>query len=161
MFGWAKRAAGAGEATSAAAAGGAPAVVHDVAHVHALGLLVTDTYRWKRPWAEWRIRFAYSNEHARLGLRDVAAFVREAAAAQCAHRCEASDNVLYLAQMDDVRTVFAAYGGVPHGVGQISAIQSRDSYLRAAALAAELAALARVPDRASEDEVLGLSDLAW
>jgi hypothetical protein len=169
MFSWTRRKAGPpapGTGTppatglGAALFPGAP-VVHDLAHVQVLGLLVTDTFRWKRPWAEWRIRFAYSNDHPGLGLRDVTAFVREAAASQCQHRCEATDIVLYLSHMDDVRAVFATYGAVPHGIGQISAIQNRAAYLQAAALAAELAGLARVPDRAAEDEVLSLPDLIW
>lgn len=167
MFSWTRRkagpeapAAGTGIGPGAAALAGAP-IVHDLAHVQVLGLLVTDTFRWKRPWAEWRIRFAYSNDHPGLGLRDVAAFVREAAASQCQHRCDAADIVLYLSHMDDLRAVFAAYGAVPHGIGQISAIQNRDAYLHAAALAADLAAIARVPDRAVEDEAFALPDLAW
>jgi hypothetical protein len=107
------------------------------------------------------VRFAYSNEHSGLGLRDVTAFVREAAAAQCQHRCDATDIVLYLSHIDDLRAIFGAYGAVPHGIGQIFAIQNRDAYLHAAAMAAELAGLARVPDRAAEDEVLSLPDLVW
>ena len=173
MFGWKRRKAGPqapaagpemgpgmapgiGTATQAGAA-----IVHDLAHVQVLGLLVTDTFRWKRPWATWRIRFAYSNDHPGLALRDVSAFVREVAAAQCQHRCDAADIVLYLSHTDDLRAVFAAYGAVPHGIGQISAIQHRDTYLHAAALAAELAGIARVPDRAVEDEAFSLPDLAW
>jgi hypothetical protein len=163
MFGWTRRKAGPSEPRSFTPPPAPPAgagVVHDLAHVQVLGLLVTDTFRWKRPWAEWRVRFAYSNEHQGLGLRDVAAFVREAAAAQCQHRCDATDIVLYLSHIDDLRAIFGAYGAVPHGIGQISAIQNRDAYLHAAAMAAELAGLARVPDRAA-DEVLSLPDLVW
>ncbi len=160
MFGWTRRAA---ERTGAAATQAAAAlpVVHDMAHVQVLGLLVTDTYRWKRDWALWRVRFAYSNDTPGLSFREVAAFVREAAAAHCQHRCDCAEIVLYLAHVEDLKTVFAAYGAIPHGIGQISAIQGRDAYLQAAALAAELAGLARTPDRASEDEVMGLPDLAW
>lgn len=172
MFGWARRglrrepAAGAmPDAVLGLAPGLDPrrgaGVVHDLPHVQVLGLLVTDTFRWKRPWAAWRVRFAYSNETPGLSLREVTAFVREAAAAQCQHRSEAADNVLYLAQMGDVKAVFGAYGAVPHGIGQINAIQNRDAYLQAAQLAAELAALARVPERGAEDEVAALPDLAW
>ncbi|MCC6717449.1 MAG: hypothetical protein IT555_06160 [Acetobacteraceae bacterium] len=161
MFGWTRRVTeqsgqgGGGEAAAPAT------LVHDIVHVQVLGLLVTDTFRWKRDWATWRIRFAYSNENAGQSARDVAFFVREAAAQLCQHRCDCADNVLYLSHMDDVRAVFAAYGMVPHGPGQISAIQSRDTYRQAATLAAELAALARVPDRAVEDEATALPDLTW
>jgi hypothetical protein len=163
MFGWSKRAVRAGEAVPVAGAAASPAagVVHDMVHVQVLGLLVTDTYRWKRDWATWRVRFAYSNEHAGLTFRDVAAFVREAAAALCQHRCDGAEIVLYLSHIDDLKAVFATYGAIPHGIGQISAIQGRDTYLQAAALAAELAGLARAPDRAAEDEVAALPDLAW
>ena len=34
--------------------------------------------------------------------------VREVAAAQCQHRCDAADIVLYLSHPDDLRAVFAA-----------------------------------------------------
>jgi hypothetical protein len=163
MFGWAKRAVRAVEAVPGAGAASlpTPAIVHDMAQVQILGLLVTDTYRWKRDWATWRVRFAYSNEHAGLTFRDVAAFVREAAAALCQHRCDCAEIVLYLSHLDDLKAVFATYGAIPHGIGQISAIQGRDSYLRAAALAAELAGLSRTPDRGAEDEVASLPDLSW
>jgi len=137
------------------------AVVHDTVQVQVLGLLITDTFRWKRDWAGWRIRFAYSNDHPGQSFRDVASFVREAAAALCQQRCDSADIVLYLSHMGDVKAVFATYGMVPHGMGQISAIQSRDAYSQAVALAAELAGLARVPDRAAEDEALALPDLTW
>lgn len=162
MFGWSQREAErGGEAERGRAGAAAGAVVHDTAQVHVLGLLVTDTFRWKRDWASWRIRFAYSNEHPGQSFRDVAVFVREAAATHCQYRCECAEIVLYLAQADDVRGVFRAYGGVPHGMGQISAIQSRETYLQAATFAAELAAMSRVPDRTAEDEVMSLPDLAW
>jgi len=48
MFGWMRSADGQAGATAAP--------VHDVAQVQVLGLLVTDTFRWKRDWATWRIR---------------------------------------------------------------------------------------------------------
>ncbi len=136
-------------------------VVHDPAQVQVLGLLVTDTFRWKREWAEWRVRFAYSNEHPGQNFRDVAIFVREAAATLCRHRCECNEIVLYVSHIDDLRSVFRAYGSVPHGMGQISAIQGREAYRQAAALAADLAALSRAPVRAAEDEALALPDLSW
>jgi len=153
MFGWLRSGEGQAGATSAP--------VHDVAQVQVLGLLVTDTFRWKREWASWRIRFAYSNDHPGQSFRDVTIFVREAAATLCRHRHECAEIVLYLSHVEDVKAVFRAYGLVPHGMGQVSAIQNRDSYLQAAAFAAELAALSRVPDRAAEEEVLTLPDLAW
>jgi len=156
MFGWSRSA----EAT-AATASSSTVPVHDLAQVHVLGLLVTDTFRWKRDWASWRIRFAYSNEHPGMSFRDVTIFVREAAATLCQHRHECSEIVLYLSDTDDVRAVFRAYGMVPNGMGQISAIQNRDTYVQAAAFAAELAAMSRVPDRSAEDEVLALPDIAW
>lgn len=136
-------------------------VVHDITQVHVLGLLITDTFRWKRDWAGWRVRFAYANETQGQTFRDVAGFVREAAAALCTHRCEAAEIVLYLSHFDDLKAVFATYGMVPAGIGQISAIQSREAYAQAAQLAAELAGLARAPDRASEDEAFALPDLSW
>ena len=71
MFGWTRRATeltGQGGSQVAATPG---ALVHDIVHVQVLGLLVTDTFRWKRDWAAWRIRFAYSNEHAGQSFRDV------------------------------------------------------------------------------------------
>lgn len=156
MFGSFNRAADKPDAAS-----GNAAIVHDVAQVQVLGLLVTDTFRWKRDWAQWRMRFAYSNDQVGQSFRDVSIFVREAAATQCRHRCECADIVLYLSQFEDVKAVFRAYGAIPLGMGQISAIQSRDSYLQAAALAAELAGMSRTPDRAAEDEVMALPDLSW
>lgn len=151
MFGWSRNADAPAPASP----------VHDVAQVQVLSLLVTDTFRWKRDWASWRIRFAYSNEHAGMSFRDVGIFVREAAATLCQHRHECAEIVLYLSELDDLRAVFRAYGLVPHGMGQISAIQNRDAYVEAASFAAELAAMSRVPDRAAEDEVLALPDLVW
>ena len=153
MFGWLR--SGEGQA------GAVAAPVHDVAQVQVLGLLVTDTFRWKRDWASWRIRFAYSNDHPGQSFRDVGIFVREAAATLCQNRHECAEIVLYLSSTEDVKAVFRAYGLVPHGMGQISAIQSRDAYLQAAAFAAELAALSRTPDRTAEEEVMALPDLAW
>lgn len=169
MFGWSNRDAERTTAPPPGAAakpapppGGATAgVVHDLAQVQVLGLLVTDTFRWKREWATWRMRFAYSNDHPGQSFRDVATFVREAAATLCEYRNECAEIVLYLSHVDDVKTVFRAYGGVPHGMGQISAIQSRDSYLQSADFAAELTSMSRVPDRAAEDEVMALPDLSW
>ena len=76
-------------------------------------------------------------------------------------RCDCAEIVLYLSHLDDVKAVFATYGMVPAGMGQISAIQNRDAYLHAAAVAAELASIARAPDRAAEDDVLSLPDLTW
>ena len=156
MFGWSNR-----EANHGGAPAPPPGPGQDVAQVQILGLLVTDAFRWKREWATWRIRFAYSNDHSGQTVRDVAIFVREAAATQCKQRCDCAEVVLYLSHVDDVRAVFRAYGGVPHGMGQLSAIQSRDSYLQAAAFAADLASMSRVPDRAAEDEVMSLPDLTW
>jgi hypothetical protein len=161
MFGWTRRTA---EPDGAPQPGPRPPVavpVHDAAQVQVLGLLVTDTYRWKRDWAAWRIRFAYSNEHPGQGFREVSYFVREAAAQLCRHRCDCADIVLYLSHADDLKAVFAAHGQVPHGMGQISAVQHRDWYHQAAAIAAELATLARAPDRAAEDIFMALPDLAW
>ena len=157
MFGWTRRQPPREAPPPAAAL----PVVHDITQVQVLGLLVTDTFRWKRDWAGWRVRFAYANEAQGLSFRDVSSFVREAAAALCAHRCEAAEIVLYLSHIDDLRAVFASYGMVPSGMGQISAIQSREAYAQAAQLAADLAAIARIPDRANEDEALALPDLAW
>lgn len=159
MFGWTRRASRQPGAASAPQGQAAP--VHDMVQVQVLGLLVTDTYRWKRDWADWRIRFAYSNEHPGQTFREVSFFVREAAAQLCQHRWDAADIVLYLSDRDDVKSVFATHGMVPHGMGQISAIQNRDAYRQAAGLAAELAALARVPDRAAADDAMALPDLAW
>ncbi len=136
-------------------------VVHDIVQVQILGLLVTDTFRWKRDWASWRIRFGYSNETPGHSFRDVTFFVREAAAQLCQHRCECAEIVLYLSHLDDVKAIFAAYGMVPAGLGQISAIQNRDTYRQAAAVAAELAGIARAPDRAAEDDAMALPDLTW
>lgn len=157
MFGWTRREPERAAASSAPAS----AVVHDIVQVQVLGLLVTDTFRWKRDWASWRMRFGYSNESAGHGFREVTLFVREAAAQLCQHRCDCAEIVLYLSHLDDVKAVFATYGMVPAGMGQISAIQNRDAYLHAAAVAAELASIARAPDRAAEDEVMSLPDLTW
>lgn len=163
MFGWTRRSTAKSADASQAAGGNSVAggTVHDIVHVQVLGLLVTDTFRWKRDWATWRVRFAYANEHPGQTLREVSFFVREAAATLCQQRCEAAEIVLYLSHLDDVRAVFGTYGMVPHGIGQISAIQNRDSYRDAAAVAADLAALARVPDRAAEDDATSLPDLTW
>lgn len=158
MFGWTRREP---ERTATAAAPAAAGVVHDIVQVQILGLLVTDTFRWKRDWASWRIRFAYSNENAGQNFREVTFFVREAAAQLCQHRHESAEIVLYLSHLDDVKAIFATYGMVPAGMGQISAIQSRDTYLQAAAVAAELANLARAPDRSAEDDAMSLPDLTW
>ena len=158
MFGWTRREP---ERTGAATPVPASGVVHDIVQVQVLGLLVTDTFRWKRDWANWRIRFGYSNESAGHGFREVTFFVREAAAQLCQHRCDCAEIVLYLSHLDDVKAVFATYGMVPAGMGQISAIQNRETYLQAAAVASELASIARAPDRAAEDDVLSLPDLAW
>ena len=136
-------------------------MVHDIVQVQVLGLLVTDTFRWKRDWASWRIRFGYSNENPGHSFREVTFFVREAAAQLCQHRCDCAEIVLYVSHLGDVKTVFATYGMVPAGMGQISAIQNRETYLQAAAVASELASIARAPDRAAEDEVLSLPDLTW
>ena len=160
MFGWTRRATEPmGAVASASRVAAAP--VHDIVQVQVLGLLVTDTFRWKRDWAGWRIRFSYSNEHAGQTFRDVSHFVREAAATLCQHRCDSAEIVLYLSHIDDLRAVFATYGMVPHGIGQISAIQNRDAYHQAAAVAADLATLARTPDRAAEDDAMALPDLVW
>ena len=157
MFGWTRR-----EPEPAAAASPPPAgVVHDIVQVQVLGLLVTDTFRWKRDWATWRVRFGYSNDSAGHGFRQVSSFVREAAAQLCQHRCDCAEIVLYMSHLDDVKAAFATYGMVPAGIGQISAIQHRDTYLQAAALAAELATIVRAPDRAVEDDAMSLPDLTW
>ena len=169
MFGWTRRIEEPDSVPQPSPRAGAPsaiapavaAPVHDAAQVQVLGLLVTDTYRWKRDWAAWRIRFAYSNEHSGHSFREVTFFVREAAAQLCQHRCDCADIVLYLSHRDDLKAVFATYGMVPQGMGQISAIQNRDTYRHAAAVAAELAALARAPDRAAEEAFMSLPDLIW
>lgn len=155
MFGWTRREP---ERTVTPAAG---AVVHDIVQVQVLGLLVTDTFRWKRDWASWRMRFGYSNDSAGHSFREVTFFVREAAAQLCQHRCDCAEIVLYLSHLDDMKAVFATYGMVPAGMGQISAIQNRDAYLHAAAIAADLANIARAPDRAAEDAGMSLPDLTW
>ena len=154
MFGWTRR-----EPERAAAP--ASGVVHDIVQVQVLGLLVTDTFRWKRDWASWRMRFGYSNESAGHSFREVTFFVREAAAQLCQHRCDCAEIVLYLSHLDDVKAMFATYGMVPAGLGQISAIQQRETYRQAAAVAAALASIARAPDRAAEDEAMMLPDLTW
>ena len=156
MFGWTRR-----DPERTAAAPAPAGVVHDIVQVQILGLLVTDTFRWKRDWASWRIRFGYSNESPGHSFREVTFFVREAAAQLCQHRCDCAEIVLYLSQLDDVKAVFATYGMVPAGLGQISAIQHRDTYRQAAAVASELASLARAPDRSAEDEGMSLPDLTW
>ena len=158
MFGWTRREP---ERAGAAAPSPPAGVVHDIVQVQILGLLVTDTFRWKREWATWRIRFAYSNESAGQSFRDVTSFMREAAAQLCQHRNECAEIVLYLSHLDDVKAVFGFYGMIPAGIGQISAIQNRDTYLQAAAVAAELANIARAPDRAAEDDAMSLPDLTW
>lgn len=158
MFGWMRREP---ERTRAASPAPASVVVHDIVQVEVLGLLVTDTFRWKRDWANWRMRFGYSNESAGHSFREVTFFVREAAAQLCQHRCDCAEIVLYLSHMDDMKAVFASYGVVQAGMGQISAIQNRDAYRLAAAVAAELTSIARAPDRAAEDEAMSLPDLTW
>ncbi len=116
MFGWTRREP---ERNAAAPAPATTGVVHDIVQVQILGLLVTDTFRWKRDWATWRIRFAYSNENAGQSFRDVTFFVREAAAQLCQHRNECAEIVLYLSHLDDVKAVFGFYGVIPAGIGQI------------------------------------------
>ena len=155
MFGWTRREP---ERTGTPAAG---VVVHDIIQVQVLGLLVTDTFRWKRDWASWRMRFGYSNDSAGHSFREVTFFVREAAAQLCQHRCDCAEIMLYLSHLDDLKAVFATYGMVPAGMGQIAAIQNRDAYLQAAAVAAELANVAHAPDRAAEGALISLPDLAW
>ena len=156
MFGWTRR-----EPEPTAAPPPVVGVVHDIVQVQILGLLVTDTFRWKRDWASWRIRFAYSNENAGQSFREVTFFVREAAAQLCQHRSECAEIVLYLTHLDDVKAIFSFYGMIPAGMGQISAIQNRDTYLQAAVVASELANIARAPDRAAEDDAMSLPDLTW
>ncbi|HEY0421435.1 MAG TPA: hypothetical protein VGC80_18105, partial [Acetobacteraceae bacterium] len=135
--------------------------MRNAAQSRVLGLLVTDSFRWKHDWAAWRIRFAYDNDHRGRGFRDVKAFLRESAAPHCRARCECDDNMLYLQDATDVKSVFAAFGAISHGLGEIAAIQSHAAYAEAAALAAELAAQSHEPDSPAEADAMALPDLSW
>ena len=143
-------------------------VVHDVEHVQILRLLVADTYRWKREWATWRIRFQHDDDERGMSFQDVSAFVRDKAAPLCRRSCEPIDIVLYLRDEEDLRQIFRVYGTVMRGVGGISAIQSQASYGEAARVAAMLADLSRPAPRAADpvedspvDEIGELPDMSW
>ncbi|MDE2573787.1 MAG: hypothetical protein KGL55_00600 [Rhodospirillales bacterium] len=146
----------------------APGVTHDLDHIQVLRLFVTDTYRWKRDWAEWRIRFAHDEDEPGSSFRDVAALVRDKAAPLCRRAAEAVEIVLYVREEDDLKAVFDRFGATLHGAGRISAIQSRSAYEDAARVAAMLALATRSPQAEGRPggadearEAASLPDLAW
>jgi len=143
-----------------AAAEAAPAVRHDAEHVQVLRLMVTDTFQWKCDWANWRIRFEYDAHTSGHSLQEVAAFVVSRALPLCQNRAEAHANVLYLREEYDIGPVFDAFGAVGVGLGQISALQSRDAYEDAVRIAAMLAERGR-PKRHLGDDPLAMPDLTW
>lgn len=132
---------------------------HDADHVRILRLMVTDTYRWRCDWAGWRVRFAHDDHVPGQTLNDVAAFVQARALPFCASGAEASGNILYLRDEEDLPRVFDAFGTIQHGLGHISAIQSRDAYEDAARIAVVLAERHRSTIQASDP--LALPDLQW
>lgn len=118
-----------------------PPPVHapDAEHVRVLRLIVTDTYRWKHDRAPWRIRFEQDPHVQGITPLEIAALVKSQALPLCAHAALADANVLYVADERDLTSVFDRFGGIAHGPGHISAIQSRDAYVAASQLAARLA----------------------
>ncbi|MCX7383986.1 MAG: hypothetical protein NT133_21790 [Alphaproteobacteria bacterium] len=132
---------------------------HDADHVRILRLMVTDTYRWRCDWAAWRMRFEHDDHVPGLSLREVAAFVQARALPLCGSGAEASGNILYLRDEEDLPRVFDVFGAILHGLGHISAIQSRDAYEDAARIAVVLAEHHRSPAPVSDP--LALPDLQW
>ena len=132
---------------------------HDADHVRILRLMVTDTYRWRCDWAAWRIRFEFDDHVPGQSQQEVAAFVQSRALPLCASGAEASGNILYLRDETDLPPVFDAFGAIQHGLGHISAIQSRDAYEDAARIAVVLAERHRSP--APTGDPLALPDLQW
>ena len=136
-----------------------PTVLHDAGHVRILRLMVTDTYRWKCDWAAWRLRFEHDAHVPGLTLPDVEAFVRARALPLCAHGAEAHANILYCRDEEDLPPVFDHFGLISHGLGHISAIQSRDAYEDAARIAALL--VDRRRGLAPTADPVALPDLQW
>ncbi len=132
---------------------------HDLDHVRILRLMVTDTYRWRCDWATWRIRFEHDDHVPQQTLLEVGAFVRTRALPLCAHGADAHGNILYLAAEEDLAPVFSAFGTIQHGIGHISAIQSRDAYEDATRIAVLLAERHRPAPPANDP--LSLPDLQW
>ena len=143
-----------------ASAAAAATVVHDAGHVQILRLMVTDTYRWKCDWASWRMRFDYDEHASGMSLHDIGAFVRENALVLCTYGAEAHANILYLRDESDLLPVFDAFGKTSHGLGHVSAIQSRDAYEDAARIAALLAGRHRAPG-STDNDALSLPDMQW
>jgi hypothetical protein len=133
-------------------------VRHDVEHVRLLRLMVTDTYRWKCMRAEWRVRFDFDPQHPGMTLPDITAFLHRNALSLCPG-AEVDANVLYLRDEADLDPVHRAFGYVTHGLGHISAIQSRAAYDDAVRIAAWLADGGRPAIRAADP--LDLPDLQW
>lgn len=132
---------------------------HDADHVRILRLMVTDTYRWRCDWAGWRVRFAHDDHLPGLSLGEVGAFVQTRVVPLCGSGAEGHGNILYVREEEDLIPVFDAFGAIDHGLGQITAIQSRDAYDDAARIAVILAERHR-PDVVGADP-LALPDLQW
>jgi hypothetical protein len=124
-------------------------------------MFITETHRWLREWAEWRVRFAYDSERPGMTYREVSEFVRDTAVPLCCWTAEGIDTVLYIHNFEDLKTIFRCYGSMIDRHGQIAAAQSRTVYLEAARLAVQLAALARSPENLAEQEAQGLPDMVW
>ena len=138
--------------------GESPVVLHDADHVQLLRLMVTDTYRWKCDWADWRIRFEFDAHTAGLTLLDVTAFLHQHALPLCSG-AEVQANVLYLRDEGDLAPIYDNFGRIVHGLGHFSAIQSRAGYEDAVRIAAWLAERRR-PAASSSDPLI-LPDLQW
>jgi hypothetical protein len=136
-------------------------IAPDIGQQRMFGLFITDTYRWLREWAAWRVRFSYDNERPGMTDREVSDFVRNTAVPLCCWTAEAIDNVLDIHNLEDLKTIFRCFGSMTDRHGQIAAAQSRTVYLEAARLAVQLAALARSPENLAEQEVPGLPDVIW
>jgi hypothetical protein len=134
------------------------AVLHDAVQVRLLGLMVADTFQWKHSWAQWRIRFHVDNDIRDTNYVAICSFVRDRVISCCAHRVEAADIVLYVADLRDAKAIFRIHGATLQAPGLISALQSRASYEEAVAFAAELAAEMR---KGPGDDDGNLPDLHW
>ena len=135
--------------------------MNEIGQLHALGLLVTDSFRWKHGWATWRIRFHFDDGHRGLHLHELLVCLHERALAQCQHRAECDGNMLYLLATEDVKSVFRTFGAIRQGLGRIAAIQSRASFQQAVIFAAELTAQSHNMKSATEAEAMALPDLRW
>lgn len=124
-------------------------------------LLLVDSLPWRCEWAAWRMRFAYDNDVPETSFKAVARLLRERGPQLCNKRAEAVDNVLYMLDFSDAKTVFQSFWPIQKDAGQISDIQSRAAYEDAMKVAAELAQAAVMPDSAAERDAMTLPDITW